>query len=118
MLKLVGDYPDGRAFNTQERPPHALPRHDSVSVWMEHGEVYEIRLDLHSSSNYFGKGHRVRVHVTSSNFPRFDRNMNTGGNNYDETEWVLANQIVHHSAQYPSHVSLPIVRSGAVADDE
>ena len=38
------------------------------------------------------------------------------GNNYDETEWVVANQIVHHSSQYPSHVILPIVRSGAVAD--
>ena len=40
------------------------------------------------------------------------------GNNYDETEWVVANQIVHHSSQYPSHVILPIVRSGAVVDDE
>ncbi len=119
MLKLVDVYPDGRAFNLQSGARRVRYRdNDSVPEWMEEGEVYEIRLDLHSSSNYFGKGHRIRVDVTSSDFPRFDRNLNTGGNNYDETEWVVANQIVHHSAQYPSHVSLPIVRSAAVAADE
>ena len=119
IVRLVDVYPDGRAFNIQEGARRMRYRdNDSVPVWMEEGEVYEIQLDLHSSSNYFGKGHRIRVDVTSSNFPRFDRNLNTGGNNYDETEWVVANQIVYHSAQYPSHVTLPIVRSGAAVGDE
>ncbi len=118
-LKLVDVYPDGRAFNIQEGARRMRYRDNlSVPVWMEAGEVYEIQLDLHAASNYFAKGHRIRVEVSSSNFPRWSRNLNTGGNNYDETEWVVANQIVHHSAEYPSHVILPIVKSGTVADDE
>jgi len=118
-IKLVDVYPDGRAFNIQEAARRMRYRDNlSVPVWMEEGEVYEIELDMHASSNYFAEGHRIRIEVSSSNFPRFDRNLNTGGNNYDETEWVVANQIVHHSSEYPSHVILPIVRPGAVADDE
>ena len=76
-------------------------------VWMEDGVIYEIHVDLHATSNYFGKGHRIRLEVSSSNFPRWSRNMNTGGNNYDETEGVPARNAVHHSPDYPSHVLLP-----------
>jgi hypothetical protein len=50
------------------------------------------------------------VEVSSSNFPRFDRNMNTGGNNYDETSGPVAHNAVHHSAQYPSSVTLSVVK--------
>jgi len=78
-------------------------------VWMEEGEVYEIHLDLHATSNYFGRDHRIRLEVSSSNFPRWSRNLNTGGNNYDESEGKPANNTVHHSAEYPSHVVLPVV---------
>jgi len=63
-----------------------------------------------STSNYFEKGHRIRIEISSSNFPRFDRNMNTGGNNYDETVGVIARNNVHHSAVYPSQVRLPMVK--------
>ncbi len=62
-----------------------------------------------STSNYFAPGHRIRIEVSSSNFPRFTRNLNTGGNNYDETEGVVAHNVVHHSAQYPSVIRLPVV---------
>ena len=55
-------------------------------------------IDLHATSNYFGPGHRIRLEVASSNFPRFDRNLNTGGRNYDETAWMVARNTVHHSA--------------------
>jgi predicted acyl esterase len=48
--------------------------------------------------------------VTSSNFPRFDRNLNTGGHNYDEVTGVVAHNVVHHSAQYPSQVTITVVR--------
>lgn len=110
-VKLVDVYPDGRAFNVQETILRARYRegYDRV-VLMEEGEVYELRLDLHATGNYFGPGHRIRVEVSSSNFPRFDRNLNTGGNNYDESEAVVARNTIHHSARYPSHVVLPIVR--------
>ena len=55
-------------------------------------------------------GHRIRIEVSSSNFPRFDRNMNTGGNNYDETEGEVAHTEIHHSAEYPSAVVLSVVK--------
>jgi predicted acyl esterase len=61
------------------------------------------------TSNYFAAGHRVRIEVSSSDFPRFDRNLNTGGNNYDEATGVVAHNEVHHSAEYPSSVTLSVV---------
>ena len=67
-----------------------------------------VRVDLHSVAHWFAPGHRVRIEVSSSNFPRFDRNLNTGGNNYDETEWDIAENTVHHAADYASHIVLPI----------
>ena len=62
-----------------------------------------------STSNFFAKGHRIRVEVSSSNFPRFARNLNTGGNNYDESEGVPAHNSIHHSRDYPSQIRLPVV---------
>jgi predicted acyl esterase len=62
-----------------------------------------------STSNYFKKGHRIRIEISSSNFPRFARNLNTGGNNYDEKEAVNAQNKVHHSSKYTSQIKLPII---------
>ena len=77
---------------------------------MEPGTVYELEISPMSTSALIDKGHRIRIEVSSSNFPRFARNLNTGGNNWDETKGVVANNIVHHSAEYPSQIRLPIVR--------
>jgi hypothetical protein len=63
-----------------------------------------------TTSNYFAAGHSIRIEVSSSNFPRFDRNMNTGGNNYDEAKGVVAHTTVHHSRQYPSRVAVTVVK--------
>jgi len=76
---------------------------------MEEGEVYKIQVDLSITSKYIERGHKFRLQVSSSNFPNFERNLNTGGNNYDETEWVIADNTIHHSQRYPSHVILPII---------
>ena len=78
-------------------------------VFMEKGKVYKLEVSPMSTSNYFAPGHRIRIEVSSSNFPRFERNLNTGGNNYDETVGVVAHNKVHHSAAYPSQIRLPIV---------
>jgi putative CocE/NonD family hydrolase len=108
--KLVDVYPDGTAYNVQEGILRARYREGfEKKVWMKEGEVYEVRIDLMATSNYFRPGHRIRLEVSSSNFPRFDRNLNTGGNNFDETEWVIANNTVHHSSAYPSHLLLPVI---------
>ncbi len=77
---------------------------------MEEGKVYKLELSPMSTSNYFEKGHRIRLEISSSNFPRFERNLNTGGNNYDEKESVIAHNKVYHSASYPSQIRLPVVQ--------
>jgi hypothetical protein len=76
---------------------------------MEEGGVYKVQIDLDATSNTFKQGHRIRVQVSSSDFPLFERNLNTGGNNYDETEWVVAENTIHHSKENPSHIVLPII---------
>ncbi|WP_282784543.1 CocE/NonD family hydrolase [Phaeodactylibacter xiamenensis] len=110
-VKLIDVYPDGRAYNLDETIQRVRYREGyDKEVFMEDGEVYKVDLTPMSTSNYFEKGHRIRIEVSSSNFPRFTRNLNTGGNNWDETEGVKARNQVHHSAAYPSQIRLPIVR--------
>jgi hypothetical protein len=110
-VKLIDVYPEGRAYNLDETIQRARYREGyDKQVFMEEGRVYELSVSPMSTSNYFAAGHRIRIEVSSSNFPRFTRNLNTGGKNYDETEGVVAHNTVHHSRQYPSHIKLPIVR--------
>jgi len=111
-VKVIDVYPDGRAYNLDESIQRMRYRdgYDKPLVWMESGEVYEVTLQPLTTSNYFGPGHRLRIEVSSSNFPRFDRNLNTGGNNYDETEGVVAHNVVHHSTQYPSQITVTVVK--------
>jgi putative CocE/NonD family hydrolase len=108
--KLVDVYPDGRAFNVEEGALRLRYREGfDKNLRMQAGETYRIRLDLHVTSNYFAPGHRIRLEVSSSNFPRWERNLNTGGNNYDETDFVTAENSVHYSAEEASYIVLPIV---------
>lgn len=110
-LKLIDVYPDGRAFNLDETIQRVRYREGyDKEVFMEDGEVYEVEMSPLSTSNVFKKGHQIRIEISSSNFPRFTRNLNTGGNNFDETEWVVAHNKVHHSKKYPSQLRLPIVK--------
>lgn len=108
--KLIDVDPEGRAFNLDETIQRARYREGyDRQVWMEPGEVYEIVLGPLNTSNYFAPGHRLRIEISSSNFPRFERNLNTGGRNYDETEGVVATNVVHHSGEYPSRITLTVV---------
>ena len=110
-VKLVDVYPDGTAYNIDDTIQRARFREGyDKQVFMEPGNVYELEISPMSTSALIDKGHRIRIEVSSSNFPRFARNLNTGGNNWDETEGVVANNIVHHSGEYPSQIRLPIVR--------
>jgi putative CocE/NonD family hydrolase len=109
-LKLIDVYPDGRAFNLDETIFRARYRDGyNKEVFMEEGEVYRIEMSPLSTSNYFDEGHRIRIEISSSDFPRFDRNLNTGGRNYDETEGVVATNRIHHSAKYPSQIRVPVI---------
>jgi putative CocE/NonD family hydrolase len=111
-VKLIDVYPDGRAYNLDETIQRMRYRdgYDKPKVWMESGKVYKVVLSPMVTSNYFEAGHRIRIEISSSNFPRFDRNLNTGGNNFDETKSVIARNAVHHSRQYPSTVKITVVR--------
>jgi putative CocE/NonD family hydrolase len=114
-VKLIDVYPDGRAYNLDETIQRMRYRdgYDKPKVWMEKGNVYKVTLGPMVTSNYFEAGHRIRIEVSSSNFPRFDRNLNTGGNNFDETKGVVARNAVHHSRQYPSSIKITVVRPSA-----
>jgi putative CocE/NonD family hydrolase len=111
-VKVLDVYPDGRAYNLDESIQRMRYRdgYDKPLVWMEPAKVYKVTLQPLTTSNAFEPGHRLRIEVSSSNFPRFDRNLNTGGNNYDEVRGVMAHNAVHHSRQYPSHLTVTIVK--------
>ena len=108
-VKLIDVYPDGRAFNLDETIQRVRYREGyDKEVFMKPGQVYKLEISPMSTSNYFAKGHSIRIEVSSSNFPRFARNLNTGGNNFDEAKGVIARNQVHHSEKYPSQIRLPI----------
>jgi putative CocE/NonD family hydrolase len=108
-VKLVDVHPDGSAWNVDDTILRARYRDGyDKEAFMEEGQVYELNPTAMSTSYEFKAGHRIRVEVASSKFPQYMRNLNTGGNNYDETEGVVARNTVHHSAQYPSQIILPI----------
>lgn len=110
-VKLIDVYPDGTAYNLDETIQRARYREGyDKEVFMEEGETYEIKLSPLSTSNWFAPGHRIRIEVSSSNFPRFMRNMNTGGDTWNESTGVIANNVIHHSREHPSRIVLPIVR--------
>jgi len=111
-VKVIDVYPDGRAYNLDESIQRLRYRdgYDKPLAWMEPGKVYKVTLQPLNTSNYFDAGHQLRIEVSSSNFPRFDRNLNTGGNNYDEEKGVVAHNSVHHSKQYPSQVVVTVVK--------
>ena len=111
-VKVIDVYPDGRAYNLDESIQRMRYRdgYDKPLVWMEKEKVYKVTLQPLNTSNYFEAGHQLRIEVSSSNFPRFDRNLNTGGNNYDESKGVVAHNAVHHSKQYPSQITVTVVK--------
>jgi putative CocE/NonD family hydrolase len=111
-IKVIDVYPDGRAYNLDESIQRMRYRdgYEKPPVWMERGRTYKVTLQPLTTSNYFEAGHKLRIEVSSSNFPRFDRNLNTGGRNYDEATGVAAHNVVHHSKQYPSQVTVRVVK--------
>jgi hypothetical protein len=110
-VKVIDVYPDGRAFTLDESIQRMRYRdgYDKPPVWMEQGKVYKVTMLPLTTSNYFGVGHRLRVEVSSSSFPEYERNLNTGGRNYDEATGVIAHNVVHHSADYPSSLTVTVM---------
>jgi uncharacterized protein len=108
--KLVDVGPDGRAINLTEGILRARYREStSAAMQIVPGKIYEYKIDLWSTSNVFLKGHRIRLEVSSSNFPRFDRNLNTGNDASNDATIVKASNTIYHDAQHPSALVLPVV---------
>ena len=108
--KLVDVEPSGYARNLTDgivRARYKNPRQPASLI--RPGAITEYEIDLWATSNLFKKGHRIRVEISSSNFPRFDRNMNTGEQIGSDFAFVPALQTVYHTSEYPSRIRLPVV---------
>jgi putative CocE/NonD family hydrolase len=108
--KLVDVWPNGYAQNLTEGILRARYRESTAAAKpIEPGKTYEYKIDLWSTSNVFLKGHRIRLEVASSNFPRFDRNLNTGKAAGTDSTFVKATNTVYHDTAHPSALILPVV---------
>lgn len=113
-VKLLDVYPDGKAYNLDETIQRLRWREGwDKPVFMEPGHVYKVDVGPLVTSNAFLPGHRVRIEVSSSNFPRFERNLNTGNNNFDEKDPLVAHNVIHHGPEHPSVIVLPVVNTPA-----
>lgn len=110
MVKLVDVHPNGFAMNVAEGILRARFRKGvDKSELLKPGQVYEFDIDMAGTALVFQPGHRIRVDITSSNFPQFDRNPNTGEDLGASDRVRKASQTVHHGAERASHIILPLV---------
>jgi len=108
--KLVDVWPDGFAQNLTEGIIRGRYRDSNLTAsLLNPGQIYKFNLDLWATSNVFKKGHVLRLEVSSSNFPRFDRNLNTGEQAASGQRFVSANNTIYHDAEHPSVLILPVV---------
>lgn len=113
-VKLLDVYPDGRAHNISHGIARARYRNSYAQPeLLEAGKVYGLEVELFPTSNYFEAGHRIRIEVSSSDFPNFARNLNTAESSDTGTRMQVAHTKIHHSREYPSHIVLPVVPAGA-----
>ncbi|GHH99631.1 CocE/NonD family hydrolase [Neobacillus kokaensis] len=103
--KLVDVLPDGTAFILTDGIVRASDCYDSIA-----NKVQAYEIDLWATSNVFLPGHQIRVEISSSNFPRFDVNLNTGGTVVADRDSRIARQTIFHDETYPSHILLPVIR--------
>lgn len=110
-FKVMDVYPDGKALNITENIQRMRWRegYDHAPVWMQPGKVYKVTFQPIDIGYYFKSGHKLRLSVSSSNFPRYDRNLNTGLNNQTTSETKIAHNAVHHDGRYPSVLELTVL---------
>jgi putative CocE/NonD family hydrolase len=110
-VMLLDVYPDGHAERVQDGLARARFRKGfDKAVPLTPGSVERYDIDLWFTSRVFEPGHRIRVAVSSALFPKYDRNLNTGGNNERDSSFVVAHQRIVHDGGHPSHIVLPVVR--------
>ena len=111
--KLVDVYPDGSAIGVTDGILRLRYRNglDRPELALRTNEVYGITIDAGVTSMVFRAKHRLRLEISSSNFPRFDRNHNTGRSIADDAELRTAHQVVHHGGLFPSAILLPVAKA-------
>ena len=110
IIKLVDVYPDGRAFNVVDGITRAQHRNSFyTSEYLNPGEIMEFIIRLGHTSQLFCRGHRMRIDITSSNFPTFDRNMNTGNKIGEDMKGKPALQVIYHQTEHASYIDLPMI---------
>lgn len=110
VVRLCDVGPDGQSIRVCDGVVRARYRTSlKHEEFMQPDEVYQFEIDMTATAQTFLAGHRIRIHVTSSNFPWLDRNLNTGGPFGEEAMGQVAINTIFHDAQHPSHVVLPIV---------
>jgi hypothetical protein len=108
--KLVDVWPNGYAQNIQDGIIRARYRDSNTHpALLTPGETNEYTIDLWATSHVIKPGHRIRVEISSSNFPHYDRNHNTGGPLFKEKDFKRATQTIFHEGARPSHIILPII---------
>jgi hypothetical protein len=109
--KLMDIAPDGNARLLSDGVIRARFRNGlHRTEFIKPGDVYRYEIDLWQTSNEFKPGHRIGLAISSSNFPRMNRNLNTGGDNERESDFITADQIIFHDAKFPSHLILPVIK--------
>lgn len=109
VARLVDVHPDGFSQNLVDGIIRARYRHGDTPEPLTPGQVYEYTIDLWATANVFQAGHRIRLHIASASFPRWDRNPNTGAAFGQDDTLVATQQTIYHNAAHPSHVILPII---------
>ena len=110
VARLIDVWPDGFAQELCHGIVRARYRESFTEPSLiRPGDVYEYMIQVNPTSNVFKRGHRIRVDISSSDFPNFDRNHNTGGNDYEEAALVSARQTIFHDKSRPSRVVLPVI---------
>jgi uncharacterized protein len=108
--KLVDVYPDSRAYDMADGIVRAQYRNSFVkSELLKPGDITEFVIRLGHISHLFRRGRRMRIDITSSNFPTFDRNMNTGNPVGEDAEGIPALQTVYHQVNYVSYIDFPVI---------
>ncbi|MBI4765064.1 MAG: CocE/NonD family hydrolase [Deltaproteobacteria bacterium] len=109
-VKLVDVYPDGSAYNVAEGGIRARYRKSILKPELiKPGEIFEYTIDLGATSIVFNRGHHIRIDISSSNFPRIDRNLNTGNPFGEDAEGKPVIQTIFHQADFASYIDLPVI---------
>jgi len=111
MVKLIDVYPKGKALNILDAGIRARFREgeNSQPSFIKPGKIYKYDINLGNISIFFRPGHRIRIEISSSNFPRFDINSNMGGDG-KPGDFKIADQKIYHNKEYPSYLILPIFK--------